>query len=257
MRSTVLRTLFLLAPAVLGSSGCASMFTPQWEGVWLFEVPAIDEGDCLPAVTENFTDAEVPELVLNDEWVYVDDLTLSNSAYFVEILAGKAGQVFVVVGDEVYPGTQDKKSLSVSWDASTDSTHSETHESGYTYSRDELTSWTTTISLIKSDNGVASGQLEIASTSSVDYAETDKWKENQSGIFYSQVPSTGYLTGTDPVNLPDSAECAADSCTLSIDTACSGDTQFTATFAGKYENGMFTGIEDAGQSAGAGGAVIY
>lgn len=255
MRSTALRSLFLLAPAVAGSSGC-TMFTPQWEGVWLFEVPAIDQADCLPAVSENFTDAEVPEILLDGEWVIVDDLTLSNSAYFVEVLAGKAGEVFMVVGDSVYPGTQDKKSLSVSWDASTDDTHSETHDSGYSYARSELTTWTTTISLIKSDNGVASGQLEIASASNVAYTETDKWKENQSGIFYSQLPSSSYLTGTDPVNLADTVECAADNCELDIDTACSGDTQFTATFAGKYENGMFTGVADAGQSAGA-GVVVY
>lgn len=249
MRPTMLFAALLLAP------GC-SMFSHQWEGVWFFEVPAIEQDECLPTLSENY-DADPPDEVdVDSPWTVIDEATLSNAAYFVEVLAGKGNQVFAVFDGAVYPGTADKGLLQVSWTGSTDATYSEEHEDGYQFTYDELGESTTTITLSRGDKGTATGTLAVDTVASIEYAETDEWDRQDVGVSVSQIPSTLFLVGNDSDNTPNQPNCNDDDCELTIDLACSGEAQFAATFAGQYENGMFTGIQDASQSPGGPGIYI-
>jgi hypothetical protein len=248
-----MRPMFPVLLAML--PGCA-MFSPQWEGVWFLDVPTLENADCDPVIDENFDDAEVPEFDFDSDWTVIDETTLSNSAYFVEIVAGKGNQVFAILGDEVFPGTADKNLLQVSWTGTTDATYSEEHDEGYEFSLDQLSETTTKMTLVKGEKGLASGTYTIDTVASVAYAESDRWRPQDVGLTYSQMPSSSYLTGDAPVNIANEANCANNDCELTIDQACSGEVQFAATFAGKYENGMFDTLKDAAQSPGGGGITI-
>lgn len=249
MRNLSCATLFLL------SSGCG-MFAPKWEGVWFVEVPVMDPSACVVSADENFDDAELFEPdVATGPWTYVSESASSQGAFFVEVLNGKDGEVFVVVGDEVYPGTADKKLLQVEWTGSTDDLSSQEHEEGYLYSQSVVAEVLEKLTLVNPTAGQATGTMQVTSTSVQEWYETDRWRFNQIGISYSQMPSTSWLTGNRASNLLDSLECADDDCHLRVETSCDGQIDLTASFAGKYENGMFSGIEDAGQDPGAGGPV--
>ncbi|MEQ1505913.1 MAG: hypothetical protein ABMB14_27000 [Myxococcota bacterium] len=240
------------APVFLvGLPGCM-FFTPQWEGVWFVDAPSLDVSACDPVVSnENFDDAEVPDAATGGDWTIVDNLTLSDEAYFLQVLNGKGNQVFVVIGDEVFPGTQTKDQLTVTWTRSTVGDYSETHVDGYDFAVVTDTTVDQTITLTKTENGLAKGTTDYTSTSTLAYTESDRWKSAQTGVGYSQMPSISYLTGVGAVNLPDNRECADDDCVLTVTTACDGASDFTATFSGEYDNGMWAGIEDASQPAGA------
>lgn len=246
--------LALIPTGLLVTTGC-SVFTPQWEGVWFLDVPVMDESECDPVVSENFTKAEEPVAGDDGPWTIIDEATLSNNAFFIEVLEGKQNKVFVVIDDEVYPGTQDKNTLTVTWKGSTDEEHAENHEDGYDFSRVVLSETETTITLTRAEGGTATGKMSVLTSSSTEYSETDRWQVNRVGLSYSQLPN--WLVGDAPVNIPDSVECAADLCTMSVEQECDGEVQFAATFAGRYENGMFTGISGASQSAGDNGATTF
>ncbi|MEZ4237074.1 MAG: hypothetical protein R3F59_13155 [Myxococcota bacterium] len=164
--------------------------------------------------------------------------------------------MFVVLGDQVYPGTADKNLLQVSWTNSTDSTYSQEHDAGYDFSVDLLSETDTTITLTKGEKGAATGTFTVDTVSSLEYAESDRWRPADVGVAGTQLPSTYYLVGDQPFNVPNSADCADNDCKLTVDTSCTGDVTFAATFAGKYENGMFGPVNGAAQSAGDGGGLI-
>jgi hypothetical protein len=246
-------------------SGC-SIFVPQWEGVWLLEFPVKSDGTqtaadyCDSECDENFQDADCPDVEeIDSEWDYTEERELSPEAYFIEIFNGKGGEVFGVVGTEVYVGTDTVKALTLEWKGFTDSHDVDEHEDGYTYEVNELSDVLDKITLTKEKGGVVSGTWSTTSKSEIEYIESDEWDPaDMDGIVPSgQIPSQNLLIPDDQGDNRNSAEdeeCSGGECELLIASDCKPDARkFNASYAGKYENGMYTGISPASQPAGAGG----
>jgi hypothetical protein len=244
-------------------SGC-SIFVPKWEGVWLLEFPVKTDGTqtaadfCESECDHNFDNAECPEEgEFDSEWEYVDERELSPEAYFIEIFNGKGGEVFAVVGTDIYIGTDTVKALTLEWKGFTDSHDVDEHEDGYTYEVDELSEVLDKITLTK-DKGTVNGTWATTTSTMVEYHESDEWDPaDMDGLITSgQIPSQNLLIPDeqgDNRNSAEDEECGGE-CELMISSSCKPDNlKFTASFAGKYENGMYTGISPANRPPGAGG----
>jgi hypothetical protein len=242
-------------------SGC-SIFVPQWEGVWLLEFPVESDGSlasdfCESSCDENFENADCPEEVeFDSEWTYSVKEKLSPEAYFIEIFNGKGGEVFAVIGSEVYKGTDTVKELTLTWEGITDSENVAEHEEGYTYEELEISKSIDKIVLTKAQ-GAVTGTWSITTESRVEYQESDEWDPGDMDlpVGSGQIPSQ-ILDADDQGDNRNSAEdeeCSGGDCELMLETNCTPEKQkFDAIYAGKYENGMYTGISGASQPAGSG-----
>lgn len=243
MRNTSCLALFLV-------SGCGA-FSSNWEGVWFVEAPVMDASACVVSGDENFDNADLREDDgdTTGPWTYLGESTVSGSAFFVEVLAGKGGEVFVVLGNEVYPGIAEKKLLQVEWTSSDDSWFSEEHEAGYFYSQASVSEVLEKLTFVDPKAGQATGTLQITSTAVNEWYEADRWRLEDVPFAYTRVPSDSWLVGDARINDLGSLECADDDCHLQITTSCDGQVDLAASFAGKND-GNFSGIEDAGQDPG-------
>jgi hypothetical protein len=242
-----MRTLSALA--LLGLSGC-SVFGSKWEGIWFVQMPILQDDTCETTGDENFSNANIPDLepVATGDWEYTEETTLSDYAFMVEVMKGKGGEVFVVFGNRVFPGTADGKTLTASWEGITDERFISEHDAGYDYTESFTTHATESMTITKA-GGAYTGEWKVDLTSVTEWIETDQWKQNAVGLTTGQMPSAGYLDGREPVNTSDGEECTGD-CDLSFTTSCSGAVPLTAKFAGKYTEGLYGAVEDAVQDPG-------
>jgi hypothetical protein len=240
----------LLALSTL--TGCA----PEgWEGIWFVQMPVLDATACGTDIDENYIDAFAPDGGDPDsEWSFTQTTTLSDSAFFAQVLEGEGATAFVIIDDVVYPGTWDKDVLQVSWSGVLDDVYTEEHDSGYAFFHSEVAELEETLTFLRGEDGAMTGQYSTESNSTIAWSESDRWKLNQVGFYDSQLPSTSYLTGTNPYNVADAEDCNGDDCELTITTTCSGSVDFTGAYAGMHEEGMYASIEDATRDAGAGGS---
>jgi hypothetical protein len=246
-------------PALALLPGCA-IFVPQWEGVWLLELPVNDNGQttadlCEADCDESFSNADCPDEVEVDEiWEYTINNTLSAEAYFIEIFKGKSGDYFGVINNEIYLGieTASTKQLVLTWEGKTDSFDESEHiDDGYTFSTTEVSTTLETLTFNKAQ-GAITGTWETKVDSMIEYSESDEWDPQDVGFQGGQIPSN--ILEPDDVgdnqNTAEDSECDGD-CEVMTSVSCKPTKQdFEAIYAGKYENGMYTGISKAKQEAG-------
>lgn len=237
--------------ALIGLSGC-SLLSTKWEGIWFVQIPVADPSTCEFKGDENFDDADFPDIggPVDTNWTITDEADMSDSAVMVEIMKGHSGQLFMVMGDRVFPSTSTSKSFTATWAGTTQDSHTESHDAGYDFSDDIKADSTETITLTKGAGGVFNGTWAVSSTFTEDYKESDQWKVAQVGLPSGQIPSNLYLTGRFPTNTAADQECGND-CTLSLTTTCDGSLDISAMYAGNYNDGLFAAVEDSSQAAGA------
>jgi hypothetical protein len=233
------------------ATGC-SLLPVKWEGIWFVQVPVESDFACDFKGDENYDNAAFPKDAgpVDTNWTITDDVNESDSALMVEIMKGKSGNLFLVMGDRVFPATSTAKTFTATWDGTTKDTHEEEHDAGYDFTLDMDANSTETISFTRGPGGVFSGSWSVSSDSTTDYSETDQWKAAQVGLNAGQIPSSLWLEGREPSNTAAGQECGSK-CTLTLTTTCDGSTDLTAMYAGKYNDGLFTAIGGAGQSPGA------
>lgn len=249
-------------PALALLPGC-SMFIPQWEGVWLLELPVKDNGQaaadlCESSCDESFSNADCPDEVDVDEvWDYTINNNLSPEAYFIEIFKGKSGDYFGVINDKIYVGLEgaSTKQLVLSWEGKTDSFNESEHiDDGYTFTVSDVSTSLETLTFNKA-SGEITGAWEVKTDSKLEYSESDEWDAQDVLIGEGQINGPANILEPDDQgdnrNTPDDSECDGD-CEVVVEVNCKPTKQdFTAIFAGKYENGMYQGISKAKQEAGA------
>jgi len=240
-----------LVLALLGTSGC-SIFPVKWEGIWFLKVPPADPSTCDLKGDENFDNGSFPEggTVIDTNWTFTDEENESDSAVMVEILKGHKGNLFLFLGDRVFPATSTAKSLTAIWQGTTDDSQKEKHDAGYDYSEDVHAESTETVTLTRGAGGVFDGTWSLSSSYEQDYSETDQWRATQVGLSTGQIPSFAYLTGKATINTANKQECGND-CTLSLTTTCDGSMDISAEYAGHYTDGEFDGVKGATQPSGA------
>ena len=67
--------------AAVGLSACSN----GSDGIWYVDLPVLVE-ECATTITENITDAQPPEEVVDEEWTFTDESTVSNGSFFIQII---------------------------------------------------------------------------------------------------------------------------------------------------------------------------
>ena len=234
--------------AAVGLSACSN----GSDGIWYVDLPVLVE-ECATTITENITDAQPPEEVVDEEWTFTDESTVSNGSFFIQIIDSRSDQAFLVMGDEIFPSTvNEKETMTFEWQSFIDDTHTETHEDGYNYSERNETTLTTTIVLnLNKETKNMDGTWSETRATTLEYAETDEWETDGPYIYSGQINSQilTWLVGT-ASNEADSEDCDTEPCFVNVVEDCSSGASFTAVFTELDEEGAFEALEDAEQSTG-------
>lgn len=229
-----------------GLSGCV-----QVDGIWyfVFDVDALSE--CTSTTTHNYADAEVPAPAdpPDSPWTMTDTYDSSPSSSFGQIVYLDDGSAILVIDQLTYPGVETAGTWVFSWEDYSETTSSETHEDGYSYTNDERDSSSTTMTMTIV-GGSASGPVVWRSTDERTWSETDQWDPAEVNLFDTQIPAGNYLddpNGGSVTNLPDEADCSGSQCELQVTSTCSSDGTFTATETQYATQDVFDAVDTAGQ----------
>ena len=241
------RNWLALATAV-GLSACSQ----GSDGIWYVTLPLLVE-ECVTTIDENITDAQVPDEFVDEEWIVTDDTTVSDGTFFIQIIESRSDQAFLVMGNEIFPGTVEKDTMTFTWPSFVDDSHAETHaDSGYTYSDRLESTVTTTISLaLNKDTKNMEGTWENKRDTTSEFSEIDEWAPDGPYIYTGQINAQilGWLVGT-ASNEPDTEDCDTDPCFVNVVEACSASTSFSAVYTELREEGAYEALEDAEQNPG-------
>ena len=234
--------------AAIGLTACST----GSDGIWYVSLPMMVV-ECATTIDENITDAQPPEEVVDEEWVYTDESTVSDGSFFIQIIDSRSDQAFLVMGDEIFPSTvNEKETMTFEWQGFIDDSHTETHTDGYTYSERDETMVTTTIVLnYNKDTKNMDGTWTETRATTLEYAESDEWDTDGPYVFSGQINSQilTWLVGT-ASNEADSEDCDTEPCYVNVVEDCSSGTSFTAVYTTLEEEGAFEALEDAEQSTG-------
>ena len=237
-------------------SGCGG----DMSGIWLFELDGFDGLECESDVTsQNFRGAYVAEADDDPIWQTEETDEVSPELIFGQIEpSGKDGWV-LVLGNTAYPGTDNGDVWTFSWERSDDSTELESHQSGYTYDKQESSSSVTTITLTPTKES-ASGSVDLTTSSWNYYSETDIWA-GFVGFDEGRIPAGAYLrvteVGEDGIpsvvgasNTREALDCEDEDCVLEVENDCSSSRGIKATRYAFEGDGSFEALEDAQTPSG-------
>ena len=169
----------------------------------------------------------------------------------------------LIIGDEVYPGIEGAGGWTFSWLGSTESSQSNEHSSGYTFTSSNVSS--SDVSILMTISGdTASGTWTATDESDRSWSESDNWDNNVLGLNAGQIPSAQYLVydlvkgkgkkqvvieGAPLPNAFDTTECSGD-CQLQVLSSCAGSVEFSAVRAGFEDEDVYEYLDEAGQPYG-------
>ncbi len=239
---------WLALVAAAGLSGC-SMGS---DGIWYVDLPLLVE-ECATTIDENITEAQAPEDVVDEEWVVTDDTTLSNGTFFMQVIESRGDQAFLVMGDEIFPGTVEKNTMTFTWESFVDDTHSETHtDSGYTFSsRIESTVTTNLVLNLNKETKNMDGTWSADRVTNQEYSEIDEWDDAGPYVGTGQINAQilFWLVGT-ASNEANEEDCDSDPCFVNVSEDCGASTSFEAIYTELREEGAYEALEDASQDPG-------
>lgn len=246
-----MRTLIAVA-LVAQANTCVAR---HGEGVYEYtEGPSVDEG-CTEVVSENFTNASVPDdaVVGENPWVITESSEGSEKLGFLQIIDTSCSTADLIFNHRVYPGTRDKKNYSFLHEYFQNSSESRRHE-------ETAYQFTSTADVMISESFAftydpASSKFNVTHTivddSALDYNESDEWDDQETGVFTSLMyqQSITWLRGDGEfgegsVNLPGDADCSGSNCNLNITSACTASAPMTAhhTYAPADEFDYLSGV---------------
>ncbi len=173
------------------------------------------------ACEENFHDAQCPEggTAVESEWTTGYDLVVDEDTFVAQITGGAKGEAYLFVNGQIFDGVQNEAGKWVF--TLTDLTELDTfeeHDSGYVSGHYEKTTRTLKI-IVEQDGETMAGSLQETWQSTDTWYESDEWDENETGVWYSEVPSGTYLTGDKTSSRFDEDDCEGSSCELTVTTA--------------------------------------
>lgn len=243
-----MRHPMMIALASVSLTGCLG---PGADAVWLFSVGETRSASSDLQCQENFNTTECPGEGEDPEsdWTYERTSTVSDDAFFGQILDGPSGEKVLIVDNEVYVGEKSSGTWRFEWVEEESSTAVDSHISGYQYTL-EQTETVTTVFVVDLSGGTASGTLAVEARDTVSATESDVWVAEEvnrySGAIFDSLPIS--LAG-DQVNDPREPDCVAGDCTVMITTTSTTEIPFTAIRTDAGRDG-FEGVEGAGQQPG-------
>jgi len=239
---------WLALVAAIGLSACSQ----GNDGIWYVTLPLVPE-ECEVTIVENITEANVAEEATDEEWVITDDTVVSDGTFFIQIIESRSEEAFLVMGNEIFPGTMEKETMSFSWESFVDETHSEAHAGGgynYDYAIDSTVTTTIVLNLNKDTKNMDGTWGEQRDTVT-EYGETDEWDDTDvmqgTGEMSSHILT--WLVGT-ASNEFNTEDCDSDPCNIQVTEACSSSTSFSAVYTELHEEGAYEALEDAEQLPG-------
>lgn len=241
---------FLVAAFVLCSLGALTGCV-QVDGIWYFVFDIEPLAECTETATENYINGDVPDPgdPPDSPWTYTDTQDSSPSSGFGQIVYLEDGTAVLVLDQQTYPGVKLAGDWVFSWEEFDETTASEAHEEGYSYTGDERSSATTTMTMSIAGNS-ASGPLLWQSAQERSWTETDQWDPALVDLFDSQIPADMYLVdvnGGFVDNRPADVDCSGPTCELAVSSTCSTSGTFTATETRYADEDVFDAVDSAGQ----------
>ncbi len=241
MRKFSVATLLVLSGMV---SGCDVLGGGPLEGVWMFEAPN-PEASCTTSMSTNLRDASIGNSG-NNEWTDIDERDQSLDIFFARISHGRADDAVMVVGDEVIPGSKvDGNTWKFEYVATLNDREGRQHESGYRYEETIDTEVNTVYTIVRENNRWLSGEANFDSISTERWTESDQWSENQTNLYYGDIPT--FDVGA-PENLADDNDCLDGQCFIQRETLCESSVGLVGTWTGLNGDGEFE-LEDNYTSA--------
>ncbi|MCB9763163.1 MAG: hypothetical protein H6739_25530 [Alphaproteobacteria bacterium] len=216
------------AAAILaGLTGCAQ---GKAEGVWHFYLTWASSDDaCATELTHNFTNLFTPEEEeIENPWTTTSEVTRSDSEFFGS-LSESGENLILVFNGTVFEGNKNGDAWVFRADSYTQSSDTDTHETGYTYSitTDQAADYIIS-GAIKS--GVFNGTSSAEWSTVQGWTESDNWSQELADTeigTQGQIPSYNYLlrdiegSVVPAYNTFDRADCTSDPCTLTLSSDCS------------------------------------
>lgn len=217
--------------------------------IWLFTVGEPEDGDGAVTCEENFTLTDCPSESEPEPspWTYENSRTVSDGAFFGEVMDGPSGQKVLVIDDMVYIGAKSGGDWVFSWTNEVSSSSSSTHETGYNYTETNTSKQVTTITLDMSGSS-AEGTYSSSTETFFEGTESDTWDA-------LEVFSFGQLVNNAPIGLEGQRENSAEEqdcdngpCKVTV----TRKTSFGSSLNGlrvSSENG-YEGLSNVGQDPG-------
>lgn len=202
-------------------SGCWIGSTPI-EGIWVFYVTPAGDVTTDSSCSENFNDLNCPSTDGGggeNPWTYTSDSEQDTDAFVAQIVGGSTNTALLFAYGEVWQGEKnDNGDWVFTFDNFEDGSSTETHESGYSYSRSSFEGQRLRLVLTR-DGSTFSGDLVSQVTVEYSWTEGDLWDEDAVGRYSGRIPSDSYLVDGDGFgreNDPEESDCSDANCTLEI-----------------------------------------
>lgn len=208
----------------LALAACAGS---TFDGLWLFQFAGDVDIEGSSTCEENFSNARCPRdetVTDDDEWTVELDANLSDGLRFAEIVEGTGNTGWLLWDGLIIPIRREGATIVGSYTGSTDSTRTETHESGYRFNITQVAETEVEVTLELDEDGTYAGTITRTSTSSTSWEESDEWDPDEVGRFSSAMEAftdglesteeeedTGFgddFTGNDP----ETDDCASNFC---------------------------------------------
>lgn len=238
----------MIAVATLGLAACG----PGPDAVWLVNVGTEEivssDVDCQENLNTSDcpTEGEPPD----SDWTRTRERSVSDGAFFAQILDGPKGEKVLVANGEVYVGEKDGGAWLFQWEGQETNDSVDKHISGYEYSVEE-TLTTTTVFRLDLSGGTATGEMVTEVKVDTTVTESDEWIAEDIGYSFGQLFNElpFGLTG-DNTNTSTEQDCAAGDCTIAITATQETSAPISAIRTDAGADG-FEGVYDAGQESGA------
>lgn len=203
-----------------------------YQGQFLLTIPEMTSTASTQEVTEqNFVGAQPIEDDPTDpppsDWTTTDETTSSPTLSIIEIVKVEGGNLLLVTGGEIFPGTKDGGVYTFTWESFEDTDETDTHVSGYHVGRLEHDAVVTTLHFDPKDG---TGDIAFQQINEWTIFETDQWDYNEIGSsdiyevqYYLEMSDGGYVQ-----NDADTTDCSAADCRLTVVTSASFSGTFTS-----------------------------
>ena len=256
LRSALMMTLLVVG---CGKSGVDTGAESGIDGIWLVWIPFSSADDCSDEISHNFSLAYTQDDEDLGAWNSDSTEERSGALTAVQITSLGDGEAAMIVGSEIFPGTETEGVWLFSWSGSDATNTSTSHDLGYSYLETSSSSSEITMELTFTGD-TAVGTWSESSFSVESWTESDTWSKEVGIGSIGQMPVGNWLvyddmTGKPPqIGVPQNnqsslTECTGD-CFLEVSTTCTSSFEVEVSRTGFEDAEAYEHLSGAGQNYG-------